>query len=158
MGLDIRAYSQCSPIEVTFDEDDEVVEANVVKPYVNPDFPTQAESVSSDVWYRYRDHMSFQAGSYPFYGPWRRELARVGGYEAEDAWEGRVTQGPFVELVNFADNEGVLGPMTSAKLAQDFRDNRERARELMDAEDFRLYGKWIEALTMASDGGLINFR
>jgi hypothetical protein len=158
MGLDIRAYGRCMPIEVTFDEEGEVVETNVVNPYVNPDFPGQAEGISSDAWYRYRDHMSFDAGSYPSYGAWRRELARVGGYEAEDAWEGRVTTGPFVELVFFADNEGVLGPLTSAKLARDFSDNKARARGLLEPEDMRLYHKWLEALTMAADGGLINFR
>lgn len=158
MGLDINAYGRCTPIGVTFDAHGEVEQPRTVKPYVNPDFPAQADGIISNIWYQYETCMTFGAGSYPSYGAWRRELAKIGGYDQKDVWEGRIAEGPFVELVNFADNEGVLGPETSAKLARDFEDRMERARNMMDGDDFRLYGKWLKALTMAADGGLINFR
>lgn len=158
MSLHIRAYGRCTPTEVTFDDEQEVVQDNVVRPYVNADFPAQADGIVHGAWYRYEAQMSFGAGSYDGYGEWRRELARIGGYEAERAWEGFVDEAPFLELVNFADNEGVIGPRTSAKLSADFAAHEDVARGRMDDDGFRRYRKWLEAFTMAADGGFVDFR
>jgi hypothetical protein len=42
---------------------------------------------------------------------------------AEQVWAAR-PEGPFVELIDFADNEGMIGPRAAAKLAKDFADTR----------------------------------
>lgn len=158
MGLTINAYGNCQPIDVVLDDDGEPVDPRTVRPYVNPNFPDQADDVVPDGWYQYETATSFEAGSYPSYGDWRRQLSALGGYELKDAWEGRVGSGAFLELVNFADNEGAIGARTSAKLADDFAANEDAARRAMDPYDFGLYMKWKEAFTMARDGGLVNFR
>lgn len=157
MSLNVNAYGNCQPIDVVLDEDDEPMDPRTVLPYVNPDFPAQADDVSNR-WYQYETTTSFEAGSYGGYGDWRHELAAIGGYEAEDAWHGRVVSAPFVELVNFADNEGVIGPKTSAKLANDFATHRDAAQDQMERYGFGLYVKWQEAFTMARNGGFVNFR
>ena len=66
--------------------------------------------------------------------PTWNELATLAGYAgADDAWER--TDGPFWELINFSDCEGVIGPKTSAKLAGDFAAFQEKA----DAH----HGQWF---------------
>lgn len=74
---------------------------------------------------------------------------------AASAWA--ATGGPFWELINFSDCEGVLGPATSAKLAGDFATWQEKADQHPD-EAFRvLYARWRKACEMAADGGALVF-
>lgn len=64
---------------------------------------------------------------------------------------------PFFELIHFADNEGVIGPVVSAKLAKDFRDNYERAKAFGDGYWLSKYEKWMAAFEMAADNGAVEF-
>jgi len=157
MGLNISAYSNCKPVDVELDEEGESTIENTVETHVNFDYPERADGMPSRQWYQYDRSMSFTAGSYPNYGHWRRQLASLGGYDAEDAWNGLVPSGPFLELVDFADNEGVIGPITSAKLANDFATYETAARKVMEGRDMVLYKKWRQAFEMARQGGLIKF-
>ncbi len=59
----------------------------------------------------------FRAASYGHYSKWR--------YALEQAVK-KVSDKPFDELINFCDCAGIIGPTTSAKLAGDFKANRER--------------------------------
>ena len=54
----------------------------------------------------------FRAASYSHYGKWRRALKEI----AKDIEVGM----PFDELINFSDCAGIIGPKTSAKLADNF--------------------------------------
>lgn len=60
--------------------------------------------------------------SYSGYNRWREGLAALIGTTPEDLWEADPPSGPFLELIHNADNEGFIGPTTSAKLAKDFAD------------------------------------
>ena len=157
MGLTIRAYSGCKPVTVEFDDDDEPITPRTVRPHVNRDFPTRQNGIVHNAWYQYEEMVSF-GNTYGGHGDFRRELAELGGYPPEDAWEKRVTVGPFFELVNFADNEGTFGPETCAKLAADFAAHEPRARQMLEGEHMRFYRKWHQALTLASAGGMLTFR
>jgi len=71
--------------------------------------------------------------------------------------------GPFVELIDFADNEGIIGPRTSAKLAADLVDWKSRAEahaaafENEDEGRFFLdcYAEWTRAFDLAKNGGVV---
>ncbi|UZD74736.1 hypothetical protein OM992_03295 [Bacillus siamensis] len=114
-------------------------------------FPGRGEGVDPDKFYTSEESFSFRAGSYSGYGWWRRKLEEFKGDTA------------FQELINFADNEGTIGPVVSKKLAKDFNEHadaaREYARTLGDAGEvwLYLYGDWKKAFEMASENGAVNF-
>ena len=68
---------------------------------------------------------------------------------------------PFVELINFSDCEGVIGPKVAAKLAKDFADYEDRASAFAAKfkDDFflALYREWRRAFEWAADGGMVHF-
>ena len=174
MGLDITAYRQLTP--------DSAHRLNFEKPRMNrvrfgasmewseSAFPGRGQGVESNITYRYTDIMRFRAGSYGGYGTWRRQLAMLAGLPdltglagedykvAVESMHGK----PFSELVNFADNEGVIGPVVSAKLAKDFRDHLPQAealnrQSLNSAWFLAKYNEWMAAFEMAADGGAVQF-
>jgi hypothetical protein len=160
MGLDISAYSKIRRLPLPTDEDHSGEHARI---YPNPDFPEQAEGIE-DGYYEYEHGMDFRAGSYSGYNEWRNELARLAGYApverdhspyAAGAWQKK--SGPFWELINFADNEGCIGPKTSAKLAKDFAEFQHNA-DLHPDEWFRAkYAEWRKAFELAADAGAVDF-
>ncbi|NUS02048.1 MAG: hypothetical protein HOV97_05735 [Nonomuraea sp.] len=101
----------------------------------------------------------WRAGSYGGYNAFRRELAALLGHTVEDYWHGLVGDDePFYELINFADNEGTIGPEAAADLLADFRAHRDSYLERHADEWSREgYDDWIKALEIAADGGLVDF-
>lgn len=110
----------------------------------------------------------FRAGSYGGYNQWRDWLAQFASYESAKAvFRGDVTAGPFYELICFADNEGVIGPLVSAKLAKDFRnllapvwrEARDRLGEGSDNYRYFIekYRLWSTAFHAAAQGGAVEF-
>lgn len=156
MGLDINAYRNCKLVSdgaKGFPTGD-----NTAWPYVNPSFPQRADAILHHHWYKYEDKTRFCAGTYDAYGEWRTELARLAGYAKEDSWNGTITSGPFYELINFADNEGIIGAETSAKLAADFAAHEAEAQQKMEPYDFDRYQRWKQAFEIASQNGMVEFR
>jgi hypothetical protein len=110
----------------------------------------------------------FRAGSYGGYNHWRRELAdQFNPYRrAADGGDLPPTpEGPFYELIWFADNEGTLATMACAKLAIDFQTHAEAYRKrwsdsavAMEAEyNIQRYEDWTKAFLLAADGGMVDF-
>src|SRR2546429_5108682 len=164
MGLDITAASKLELIpNAPADLDAFHVGVN------DEEFTDRADGLASGL-YRTGVELSFRAGSYSGYNVWREQLAELAGYpkrlhfsdhkppeelHAAGAWE--ATHGPFWELINFSDCEGVIGAKTSAKLAQDFAEHQVKADAHAD-EWFRdLYAIWRRAFELASDGGAVDF-
>ena len=110
--------------------------------------------------------MSFRAGSYGGYSTWRNMLAEAAGYDSADqVWAGEFS-GPFVELINFSDCEGYIGPHVSAKLLADFLEYRDEVEKYVseaygDGHEFEYfmdrYDCWIGAFETASDNGVVVF-
>lgn len=104
---------------------------------------------------------SFRAGSYSGYNRWRELLSRFAlGVEPNDVWEdAEAFEGkPFVELINFSDSEGCIGPEAAAKLKRDFDSQAARAKTWGDSEDFfPLYEEWQLAVSLAADEGVLVF-
>lgn len=178
MGLDITAYSKLTKIDAVYDADGEPIDPLTREPldyslkaYANSDFPGRDEGLEDQAIYSAEDSRHFRAGSYGSYNAWREELAKLAGYPATDytiygqtkkrhdagAWA--ATSGPFWELINFSDCEGVIGPAVSAKLAKDFAEFDGRAKEHVSAQQdwfYSQYVAWHTAFEMAADNGAVD--
>ena len=159
MGLDITAMRKLRVAkEPVFDEDGQVEDFDTQwKPGASMEwsesvFPGRGEGVDANTVYEWEDSFSFRAGSYSGYGMWRRELEKFKGNVA------------FQELIDFADNEGVIGSVVAKKLFKDFTDYENDAEEYSknvadsDGEWFiRQYRNWKKAFGLASDNGAVEF-
>ncbi|WP_414616619.1 hypothetical protein [Stenotrophomonas muris] len=172
MGLDItwhRCLSKASGNE-GFDEHGEIRWADGwVQFYVNPDFPGRADEIVDRAAYRSAESDGFRAGSYGGYNQWREQLAVLAGYPAAQyekwgrsqdshcvaCWNGAT--GPFSELINFSDCEGVIGTSVSSKLARDFAEHQSKADAHPDERFRERYALWRRAFEKASDRGCVYF-
>ena len=172
MGLDITAYRNLTPAteEVEMEDGYPVDYQTFWKPgpsmkWSESVFPGRGKGVSHSTIYTFSNTFGFRAGSYGGYNHWRDLLSQLAGYgSAEEAWSKEDQSGPFMELIHFAGNEGVIGPVISAKLAKDFADFESRAKvfsatlDQYDAQNFiTRYYDWKKAFEMASDGGAVCF-
>jgi hypothetical protein len=163
MGLDIQAYSRCRFVAPQVDDDWEEHEDQHVLVYA-VDWPERLDGMPPG-WYAVDgESMHFWAGSYSGYNRWREQLSEAAlgvfpqaVWKDPDAFAGQA----FVELINFADNEGAIGPKSSAKLLDDF-DQRPDLPDLV-AEDRphrwfqQKYREWRDAFALAADGGFVVF-
>jgi hypothetical protein len=175
MGLDITAYSKVEKVDVEVDEDNRPLDENVYDNYARA-WATgkrgQNDQLEDGKFYSGDEAYGFRAGSYGGYNEWRETLARLAGYpltpykgfmgesasHAAACWGG--ASGPFSELIDFPDNEGCIGAVTSAKLAKDFADFDERAKYFDGDEDgwfYKKYLDWKEAFELAADDGMVQF-
>ena len=177
MGLEVTAYRKLKKLDVLFNEDGEAVDPTTREPvedylrvYDNPDFPGRAAGLEDRAAYAYEDAEGFWSGGYGRYNNWREELAKLAGYppservmyghsenlHAASAWNGVVTEGPFYELVNYADNEGTIGPVVSAKLARDFSEWADRAAAI-GGNFYEKFMEWRRCFEFAADDGAVSF-
>lgn len=157
MGLDITVYKKLKKVEnPKLDKDGYPLDCdNQWTPGASMEwsescFPGRADGIESDSVYTWDDDYYFRAGSYSGYNMWRDTLA--------DFSDGST----FIELINFADNEGVIGPVISKKLYEDFSTNYFRAVEysktIEDGEYWiSKYKEWMKAFEFASEDGAVVF-
>lgn len=173
MGLDVAAFKTAKYVRSGDSSEVGFPFLALHHLYVNPDFVERADGLQTGLydvggevfdiqrgsWEPHIDHLRFSAGSYTSYGEWRRWLAlSMLGARAEDVWKHKIDflGKPFYELIDFADNEGVIGPKTSAKLAEDFVAHRERAISPVQTMDdvgqwaFDLYNQFQLAFELAA--------
>jgi hypothetical protein len=172
MGLDIMAYRKLTPAngnEAFYETGELKYEDGWTQFYKNLDFPGRADDIQDCHAYKAEDSEVFYAGGYGGYGRWRDQLAELAGYPltkymqygqeqqsyAAACWEG--AEGPFSELINFSDCEGVIGAAVSAKLAKDFADHQAKADAHQDERFRSKYAEWRKAFEMAADGGAVRF-
>jgi hypothetical protein len=179
VGLDISAVSRAAGNYLGPDVPDDL-EDDQVHVY-STDGLDRLDGYEPGVYRVEGDEVGFRAGSYSGYNYWRRHLCRMAlGVEPEEVWEdadayrGR----PFVELIDFSDCEGSIGPRTSRKLAADFQAFADRAEAYAreqgpDAADpnapprppddvvhnwwLENYREWQHAFELASDDGFVLF-
>lgn len=170
MGLDITAYRKLeAALAQGFDADGEPLQMGAVRFYRNGDFPGRADDIDESVIYVPSESFEFHAGSYGGYNQWREQLAELAGYPLGEyvqwgvaaesrcvaCWSG--AKGPFSELINFADNEGVIGASVSAKLAKDFAEHQAKADAHPDERFRDRYADWRLAFEMAANSGAVSF-
>ena len=124
MGLDITAYRNLIEVkEPQFDEYGEVKnwetewQPGGSMEWSEKHFPGRGEGINPKTVYKWTERIGFRAGSYGGYNYWRANLEKFA--KGND----------FQELINFADNEGVIGPVVSKKLYEDFKNNEAEALE-----------------------------
>lgn len=188
MGLDVSAWRKLTPIEDTDENRERMVNGElIVSVSASPHFPGRTAGLA-DGLYTGERFASFIFGSaYSHYGAWRNWLAKLAGYPetkvppaiiaampdsidrklaAENDYTrgaGDRTEGPFIELICFYDNEGEIGPEVSAKLAADFDTYRDRADAAAAATatlgewHFKTYEAFSSAFHFAADGGCVEF-
>lgn len=157
MGLDIRAFKRLKEVKnPKFDEYVELID------YENQWQPGAGMEWSESVWpgkgkpiapksvYEWEDCYCFRAGSYSGYNWWRDCLNEFSGNVA------------FQELIDFADNEGVIGSELSKKLYEDFHIYHDKAKEYSEKISngswwFEKYCEWERAFEMAKDDGAVEF-
>jgi len=171
MGLDITAYRDLRPAATGEGlhpeyKDDVDYERGYVRLHLNSAFPGRADEFTNGGVYKASDSLRFRAGSYSGYNQWRKQLAeltqayrpvllRHEPSHAAGAW--KASEGPFYELINFSDCEGVLGTAVSTKLAQDFAAFQAKADRHDDEYFRRKYAEWRRAFEMAADNGAVYF-
>ena len=149
MGLDITAYRQLTlapdaEIDDGYPVDDGVWLPGVSMEWSEEHWPGRGEGLVATMPYRFAERLDFRAGSYGGYNQWREWLDSI-----------RSEPNSFYELIDFADNEGVIGPIVSAKLAKDFTAHLEIVPK--DRWYREKYLLWHKAFLMASDGGAVDF-
>lgn len=172
MGLAIRYHSNLVKARgnEAFDETGEIKDG-WVQIWVNTDFPGREDRLEDRRCYSAESSEYFYAAGYAHYGSWREMLAKLAGYPAVDFdkfGDGRLEKrhaagawgagsGPFWELIQFSDCEGIIGPETSKKLADDFARFQERADQIGDVWFLGLYAKFRKAFETASENGAVEF-
>jgi len=189
MGLDISVISQMRPVEIPegiekwsdeyYDWESERG-GHLWTVYQMEHFPHQGEGLpDTEVVESLGEEYGFRAGSYSGYGEWRDDLATAAGYPggAQEVWsraDGGEYGFPFEELINFPDNEGVIGPVASQKLYKDFVEQEEKIMKSIDEWYLKIhptksydksdlkwfidkYNDWKHAFKLASDNGMVIF-
>lgn len=141
-GLKLLKITSFSGVEVASDDAVNVLNLNIPN-----SFKLQADDFNSFESYTYKDELQSIQMSYSTYNDWREILAQAAGYplmsykdmkhsevvkhsHCAGAWE--ATAGPFWELINFSDCEGIIGTQTSKKLAKDFKMQKARVFKSID--------------------------
>ncbi len=162
MGLKIIVYKQISKMPegtVRLTDDHFYL-------VVNSDFPQQADGLIRGFYSCNDSPFEFAVGSYLGYKIFRELLAKLIGTTCRKIWKNPVP-GPFVELINFADNDGTIGSQTSKKLSKDFQDHIHLVQDASgtgffgnrDDDEFfvSLYQAFMTAFEIAADGGCVAF-
>ena len=152
MGLDISYYRKLTVVpDAELDKDgdpkdyDNHVRFGRSMEWSESVWPGRNDPLEPNAIYSFVEKGKFHAGSYSGYGSWRRQLAEFANGDE------------FHELIDFSDNEGTIGPIVSAKLAEDFERNQKRADD-HDDEWFRIkYREWRKAFETAADSGAVDF-
>ena len=175
MGLDVCVYSNIRYV----DQYDDNIHADIFEQggylvtFLNVNnYPKQSEGLINNGIYSYVDFGHWRAGSYSSYSVFRDTLAKVAGYSPRqdteqkpykhclDLWEGVVTEGPFAELINFSDCEGIINTECCIKLYNDFDKYLEIALAYQGeyAEYFKeVYMLFLNGLKIAANEGCLRF-
>lgn len=137
--------------------------------YVNPDFPDQADGITHrSCWEtgRRSAHIHHSYGGYNIFREWLCKAMH--GVEPQVIWSDPEAwwDKPFVPLINFSDCEGLIGPVTAYRLAQDFTQQRDYVlgrgglAEALPAwrdEMAPRYEEWAAAFALIGPTGFVRF-
>lgn len=180
MGLDVTVYEKAELTE-PHEYDDDCYEKNHVRTFVYAGFEQSMRGLVGAIarsdergWENGAEppcyatsgaSFDFRAGSYSGHNRFREKLSRAAlAVEPQTVWSHPedYAERPFFEFINFADNEGTIGPEAAADLARDFEEHRDRIFAALDAgpdsDYFRgLYDDWAKAFALAANTGLVEF-
>lgn len=167
MGLDIKYFERLELVDHQQDDDDSLVRLLNESCFAAQGAGLQPASVpiyNRMVWYGRHQSAGatgwFRAGSYGGYNEWRKWLCSLAlGVDVDEVWKNPAAYAgkPFVELINFSDCEGTIGPVVSAKLAKDFAEFSARAAGANADGYGSLYRDFAKAFETAAKGGAVKF-
>lgn len=156
MGVLIRAYRQLTPrdayLQDGVDPHDPVTKEyidNCVVAFVNPQCPLRSDRIPHGSVWNYTEQMHVISTTYIHYKEWRDQLAQMVGHVSGQL-------GPFHELLDFGDSDGVIGWQTSAKLSRDFANHQQLASR-QEPMFYFIYCNFHRGFDVASDNGLVKF-
>lgn len=186
MGLDITAYSHLKHVgkhPIPVDDEEYCYDRGHINAFSYASFPLsfaglEGADESYEIWGQSfigghcyvpteeTETLGFRAGSYAGYSYYRNLLSDtfinllrdVSKLEDTGYWVTleKQTHAQFYELVNFADNEGCIGPVAAEKLYHDHVNGREQF--LAAHRDYiELYDEWTQAFDLARHDGLVQF-
>jgi len=166
MGLDISYYKEVKKIPRLEDVEEHYDNGDVV--IDEQDFKLQLGSLKENDVYSSNKTGKFCPGSYGGYNSWRRGLFNLvnkditievywkeTSYLIDEEFNGKNETKPFMELINFSDCEGNIGPEICKKLYIDFDEYKDLARERMDSYSYQIYEKFMTALE--GDNTIVSF-
>lgn len=164
MGPQFNVFSKLTKMkmsEVRLYEDGTPEESNVTSFYSNPAYPAHIAGLDTTQFYRWGGKkMKFGTSTYEEYFEFKNHLAQIAGFEnLEELW-GCGQPAFFIELINFSNTEGTIGPIICRKLYNDFKDNYDIAGQyflrLEDGKKFWVhYQNWCRSLSVARQNGAI---
>jgi hypothetical protein len=169
-GLDVTAYEKLTIVSSPkFDKDGEPIGKNQIK-LAPVKFVERFDGLAAGNVYHYQSSFDFRAGSYSGYNYWRNELAKLAGnkqtpyksFKGEielryDATVWKNHRGPFWELIDFSDAEGVIGPVVCKRVYEDFIRYQAEAKKHPDEYFRSSYEDWKKAFAMCANNGAIVF-
>ncbi len=150
MGMDVIAYAQVQLVpggkrdQADFRVDEEAIAR----------WPLTSVGLLPGVYKSTGPEFDVRVGHLMTYMFWREKLAALGGYRQQDVLEKAIVDGPFVELISFADLQGVIGTAAARKLADDFEQYDPQA-EALGPEFYGLYVQFKRAFQFARDAGVV---
>jgi hypothetical protein len=150
MGLDISAWDSLGRQTAPGEED---TNFDALRLYVNPDFPEHADGIETG-WYIMDEESAHKGLTYGSYNRWRAaaclQVFHVSFDEfirrAETWLRSELEEDGVAWLFYFADNEGIIGPRTSAKIARSMAHYPEVFSE-----------EWRQLFEIAARGGVVRF-
>lgn len=158
MGLVISAFDGVKLVRAMTVKESNGIETPDGQVYLYQDGDRPQSDGMVDGFYTFADKSRrHDVGPYSSYGFFRDALSRLMlAMSAEDVWSSKRTEGPFVELINFSDCDGFIGPKTSAKLAVDFALHADKTTGA--EKGFRReYAAFRRAFDRAALGGAVKF-
>ncbi len=164
MGLDVTGYEKVRLIKrmEDFENPEDAYEAandGDLLVLTHCEFK-RARNLAEGIYETLGQVHDFRAGSYSGYNAWREGLAQMAGHgSAQSVWDAASPAGPFVELINFSDCEGFIGPTSSAKLARDFEQFSSAAQEFRTNRHrwHEHYLEFSKAFSLAAGSGCVEF-
>lgn len=158
MGLDIHAWSQAERLEPR-DDDDYCDEFDVCVAYViSPEFHASLAGLDDGSMYRGSGEEAHFSASYSGYNRLRDAISLAGiGVGARQVWGDaeRHSEHPLFPLVNFADNEGTIGPLAAARIHEGLTATGVRDLVGTDAWALRQFDNLVEAFRVGSTGMVV---
>lgn len=162
MGLDINIYKNVKVVEGDRQDDD--FEWDFIAYVIDDRWKFKIKNLEEDKSYvgDRLDELSF-GYSYGTHSWFRNHLCSLVLDKPLGKFYDEMNEDmDFIELIDFADNEGCLDWEVSEKLYNDFVKWDEKAKEYLKGEEearhfYRIYTNWLEAFKAAKDKGVIEF-
>jgi hypothetical protein len=156
MGLDTSGIRNLRRVENPTEQ--QIEDGYVFRFYVHEGiFERTQEGVDPNAYYHVSDaHADYFSGpgySYGSHMGFRRALAKLVGVDADDIWDGIVTDCPFYDLINYSDCEGTIGPAACKRLASNFAEFSSAMEASADFPDVlkSRYRQWAEMFAWCAD-------